>query len=92
MRDNQGSNAMRDATFSRRDMLWAAGALTVGAAFAAPLKAAAAEPSGAGPEPTSWVDSAMPEVTHRMVETNGIRLQGRLGILTAVFEAASIDT
>jgi pimeloyl-ACP methyl ester carboxylesterase len=65
---------MRDATFSRRDMLWAGGVLTVGAAFAEPLKAAAAEPSGAGPEPTSWVDSAMPEVTHRMIETNGIRL------------------
>jgi len=74
MRDNQGSSAMRDATLSRRDMLWAAGALTVGAAFAEPLKAAATEPSGAGPEPTSWVDSAMPEVTHRMIETNGIRL------------------
>jgi pimeloyl-ACP methyl ester carboxylesterase len=65
---------MRDATFSRRDMLWAGGALTVGAAFAEPLKAAAAEPGGAGPEPTSWVDSTMPEVTHRMIETNGIRL------------------
>src|SRR5258708_5658433 len=74
MRDNQGSNTMRDATFSRRDMLWAGGALTVGAAFAGPLKAAAAELSGVGPEPTSWVDSAMPEVTHRMIETNGIRL------------------
>jgi len=74
MRDNQGSNTMRDATFSRRDMLWAGGALTVGAAFAEPLKAAAAESSGAGREPTSWVDSAMPEVTHRMIETNGIRL------------------
>jgi pimeloyl-ACP methyl ester carboxylesterase len=74
MRDHQGSNTMRDATFSRRDMLWAGGALTVGAAFAEPLKAAAAEPSGAGSEPTSWVDSAMPEVTHRMIETNGIRL------------------
>ena len=74
MRDNQGSNAMRDATFSRRDMLWAGGALTVGAAFVEPLKAAAPEPSEAGPEPTSWVDSAMPEVTHRMIETNGVRL------------------
>jgi pimeloyl-ACP methyl ester carboxylesterase len=74
MRDNQGSNAMRDATFSRRDMLWAGGALAVGAAFAEPLKAAAAEPSGAGPQPTSWADSAMPEVAHRMIETNGIRL------------------
>jgi pimeloyl-ACP methyl ester carboxylesterase len=73
MRDNRGS-AMRDATFSRRDMLWAGGALTVGAAFAEPIKAAAAEPSGAGPELTSWLDSAMPEVTHRMIGTNGIRL------------------
>src|SRR5258708_25325830 len=74
MFDNQGSSAMRDKTFSRRDMLWAGGALTVGAAFAEPIKAAAAEPSGAGPEPTSWLDSAMPEVTHRMIETNGIRM------------------
>src|SRR6516225_10899405 len=81
MRDNHGSNTMRDATFSRRDMLWAGGALTVGAAFAEPLKAAAAEPRGAGPEPTSWADSAMPEVTHRIIETSGIRIhvaeQGR---------------
>ncbi len=74
MHDNQGSNTMRDATFSRRDMLWAGGALAVGAAFAEPLEAAAAEPNGAGSEPTSWADSTMPEVTHRMVETNGIRL------------------
>ena len=37
---------MRDATFSRRDMLWAGGALTVGAAFAEPLETAAAESSG----------------------------------------------
>jgi pimeloyl-ACP methyl ester carboxylesterase len=73
MRDNRGS-AMRDATFSRRDMLWAVGALTVGVAFAEPPKPAAAEPSGAGPKPTSWLDSAMPEVTHRMIGTNGIRL------------------
>jgi pimeloyl-ACP methyl ester carboxylesterase len=73
MRDDQGSSTMRDTTFSRRDMLRAGGALAVGAAFAAPLKAAAAEPS-AGSAPTSWVDSAMPEVTHRMIETNGIRL------------------
>src|ERR1700722_7025196 len=55
-------------------MLWAGGALTVGAVFAEPIRAAAAEPSGSGPEPTSWVDAAMPEVTHRMIETNGIRL------------------
>jgi pimeloyl-ACP methyl ester carboxylesterase len=74
MRDNHGSTAMRDAKLSRRDMLWAGAALTAGAAFAEPLKAAAAEPSGAGPEPTSWVDPTMPEVTHRMIEANGIRL------------------
>src|SRR5579864_7199739 len=79
MRDDQ---AMRDATLSRRDMLRAGGAFAVGAAFAGPPKAVAAEPGAAGQEPgsgpasgpTSWVDSAMPEVTHRMVETNGIRL------------------
>ena len=65
---------MQDATLSRRDMLSAVSALTVGAAFAAPPKAAAAEPSGAGPEPASWVDPAMAGVTHRMIETNGIRL------------------
>ena len=52
MRDNQGSNTMRDATFSRREHHGARS--TVGAAFAELLKAAA-EPSGAGPEPTSWV-------------------------------------
>jgi hypothetical protein len=69
---------MRDATLSRRDILMAAGALTVGGAFAEPPEAAAAEPGGVGQEPTSWpttwVDPAMPEVTHRMIETNGIRL------------------
>jgi pimeloyl-ACP methyl ester carboxylesterase len=74
MRDNQGSETMQDATFSRRDMLRAGGALTVGAALAAPLRAAAAEPGGVSPEPASWLDSAMPGVTHRMIETNGIRL------------------
>ena len=74
MRDNQGSNTMRDATFSRRDLLWAGGALASRAALAEPLEAGTPEPSGAPPEPTSWVNSAMPEVTHRMIETNGIRL------------------
>jgi pimeloyl-ACP methyl ester carboxylesterase len=74
MRDNKGNSAMRDATLSRRGVLWAVGALAAGAAFAKLPKATAAEPSGAGPEPTSWVDSAMPEVTHRIIETNGIRL------------------
>jgi hypothetical protein len=55
MRDPQGSSAMREATLSRRDMLWAVGALTVGAAFAEPPKAAAAEPSGAGLEHLGWI-------------------------------------
>jgi pimeloyl-ACP methyl ester carboxylesterase len=74
MRDNQGSSTMRDATFSRRDVLSAVSAVAVSAVLAEPLKAATPEPSGPGPEPASWVDSAMPEVTHRMIETNGIRL------------------
>ena len=65
---------MRDARFSRRDMLSAGGALTVGVAFAEQLRAAAAAASGADPEPASWVDPAMPGVTHRMIEANGIRL------------------
>jgi pimeloyl-ACP methyl ester carboxylesterase len=66
---------MQSARFSRRDVLGAAaGALAVGAALAEPLKAAAAEPSAAGPDSPSWVDTAMPEVTHRMIETNGIRI------------------
>ena len=65
---------MRDPTLSRRDMLWAAGALAAGAAFAEPSKVAAAEPNLAGPEQAPWVDPVMPGVTHRMVETNGIRL------------------
>jgi pimeloyl-ACP methyl ester carboxylesterase len=64
-------NAIRNipgATVSRRDILAAGGALAVGAALSRPLRAAA----DAGP--VSWVDPALPEVTHRMVETNGIRL------------------
>jgi pimeloyl-ACP methyl ester carboxylesterase len=81
MRDDQGSNAKRDATFSRRELLQAGSALAIGAAFAAPAIAASPKPGGEGPEPTAWVDPAMPGVTHRMVETNGIRLhvaeQGR---------------
>jgi pimeloyl-ACP methyl ester carboxylesterase len=65
---------MRDTTFSRRDMLWAAGAVAAGAAFTRPLNAAAAEPGASSAEPTSWVDPAMPDIKHRMIETNGIRL------------------
>jgi hypothetical protein len=52
MRDNQGSNTMRGATFSRRDMLWAGGALTLNAAFV-PLR-----PSPAGLVPNrhlGWI-------------------------------------
>lgn len=65
---------MQNLTFSRRAMLRAGTALAVGAALAEPPKAAAAAPGGAGPEPASWVDPALPGVTHRMIETNGIRL------------------
>ena len=65
---------MRDKTLSRRDILWALGALTFGAARAELPRATAAEPSRAVPEPTSWVDPGMPEVRHRMLRTNGIRL------------------
>jgi pimeloyl-ACP methyl ester carboxylesterase len=65
---------MRDASLSRRDMLLAAGALTVAAAYSEPSIAAAPEASGAGVQPTSWVDPTMPDVTHRMIESNGIRL------------------
>jgi len=61
---------MRDATFSRREVL---GAAVVGA-LAEPLKAAAPEPSAAGPDSPSSVDTAMPGVTHRIIETNGIRI------------------
>lgn len=65
---------MRDATFSRRGMLLAGGALSLSAAFAHPLKVAAAEPSVAGAAAASWADPTLPGVTHRMIETNGIRL------------------
>jgi len=65
---------MLDARFSRRDMLGAASALAVNTAFVEPLESAAPGPSAADTEPASWVDEAMPEVTHRMIETNGIRL------------------
>jgi len=74
MRDDQPSNAVRGATLSRRDMLRVGGALAVGTVFTRPFEAAAAETGGTGPQTTSWVDPAMPEVKHRMVETNGIRL------------------
>jgi pimeloyl-ACP methyl ester carboxylesterase len=68
--DPQGQGA----TLSRRDMLWAAGALSAGVAFAQPSHAAAAGSAAANAEPDSWVDPAMPDVKHRMIEANGIRL------------------
>jgi pimeloyl-ACP methyl ester carboxylesterase len=74
MRDKQGDDAMRDATFSRRDILGAAAGAAAVAAFAEPLKAAATEPSASDAASASWVDPAMPGVTHRLIETNGIRL------------------
>jgi pimeloyl-ACP methyl ester carboxylesterase len=65
---------MQGTTFSRRRILSAASALAVSVALAEPLKAATGEPGGIAPGPTSWVDPVMPEVTHRMIGTNGIRL------------------
>jgi pimeloyl-ACP methyl ester carboxylesterase len=66
---------MQSARLSRRDILGAAaGALPIISALAEPLKAAAPESGAAGLDATSWVDPAMTEVTHRMVETNGIKL------------------
>ncbi len=65
---------MTGPILSRRDLIEVAGALSVGAVFAQPLKAAASGPAEAAPGATPWADPAMPGVTHRMVETNGIRL------------------
>jgi pimeloyl-ACP methyl ester carboxylesterase len=65
---------MQGTTFSRRHILSAVGAVAVGAVLTEPLKAATREPSEADPGPTSWADAAVPEVTHRMIKTNGIRL------------------
>ena len=66
---------MQSARFSRRNFLGAAaGALPVIAALAEPLKAASPETGAASPVAPSWVDPVMPEVTHRMVEANGIKL------------------
>jgi pimeloyl-ACP methyl ester carboxylesterase len=65
---------MRDTMLSRREMLWAGGALAVGAALTEPLHAVAATAGEANPEPASWADPAMPGVMHRMIATNGIRL------------------
>ena len=69
-----GANAIQGTTFSRRHILSAVSSVAVGAVLAEPLKAATPEPNGISSGPMSWVDPAMPGVTHRMVETNGIRL------------------
>ena len=64
---------MRDATFSRRNVLSAAaGALVAGTAATEPLKAATPEAGAAGGD--TWTDTTMPDVTHRLVEANGIRI------------------
>jgi pimeloyl-ACP methyl ester carboxylesterase len=65
---------MQQLRLSRRDLIATAGALAVGAAIAEPVKAAQPEPNGANPEPPSWRDPAIAGVTHRLIETNGIRL------------------
>src|SRR5262249_37076680 len=60
---------------SRRDLFWAAGALSIGAVFADVSRAATAgDANGTNAQPASWMDPALPAVMHRMVETNGIRL------------------
>src|SRR5215471_10522210 len=87
MRDNQGSNTMRDATFSRREVLGAAAGVAAVGALAEPrttladVAAAPApgtepdtRPAAAGGDSPSWVDPAMPAVTHRIIATNGIRI------------------
>jgi len=65
---------MRDAPFSRRDLIVAASGLTVGAAVANPARALTVERQDSDLPRASWPDPAMPQVTHRIVETNGIRL------------------
>jgi pimeloyl-ACP methyl ester carboxylesterase len=65
---------MQGTTFSRRRILSAVSAVAVSAVLVEPLEAATQEPGDTGRGPTSLVGPAMPEVTHRMVETNGIRL------------------
>jgi pimeloyl-ACP methyl ester carboxylesterase len=65
---------MQGTTFSRRRILSAVSAVAVSAVLVEPLKAATPEPGDAGRGPTSWVDPATPQVKHRMVATNGIRL------------------
>ncbi|MEF0941634.1 alpha/beta fold hydrolase [Rhizobium sp. BR 362] len=59
------------ASLSRRTVLLGAGALAAGAVVAEPIRALAAglaNPDG----PKSWADPKVPELTHHVVETNGI--------------------
>jgi len=65
---------MRAASFSRRDLILAASALTVGAGLANPARTAAPPRGDRDFAETSWADPTLPQVTHRMVKTNGIRL------------------
>jgi len=65
---------MQGTTLSRRHIVSAVGAVAVGSVLLEPLKAATPEPSGAGPVSASRTNPATPAVTHRMIETNGIRL------------------
>lgn len=65
---------MRTSGLSRRTILGMIGSLTAGATFARSLRADTIGQGNADWEPSSWVDPAMPEVTHRMVLANGIRL------------------
>ena len=65
---------MRDAAFSRRDVLRAAAGAAAVVALAEPLKAAAAESGAPSPNGQSWVDAAAPGITHRIIEANGVKI------------------
>jgi pimeloyl-ACP methyl ester carboxylesterase len=74
MHHDQKASKMRNAPFSRRDLILAAGALTAGAALANSSRAAVVNGRNQDSPQTSWTDPVMPQVTHRIVKTNGIRL------------------
>jgi pimeloyl-ACP methyl ester carboxylesterase len=73
LRSSSGAGT-QGATLSRRHILSAISAVGVSAVLAEPTKAAAPEPSAANAASASWADKAMPGVTHRIIETNGIRI------------------
>lgn len=62
-----------EARLSRRAVLFGTGALA-SAAAARPFLALAAGSATHDDEPTSWADPKVPELTHRIVRTNGIRM------------------